>query len=232
MSTSKLQIAVGNMLYKTFPHMNIRENHRPDWLLSENLTRLELDYYIEDIKTAFEIQGDQHYKYVPYFHKDHDDYLKRLSYDKTKKDLCYGAGVNLIEICTLLDAIVAINELDRKYNIITEPGVVIYIAQPIPDSNPCRWGCEYIHSNHQLNIYAKNALRNLSKLEDNEIRELHVYFSRLSKFCENNQGLKKRAFFFDFYYLDEDMQGILKDELMQFGFELIPIKIRNSVKYP
>jgi hypothetical protein len=68
MSTSKLQQEVGNLLDREFPQYRIRENYRPDWLLSSNITKLELDFYIEELKIGVEVQGEQHYKFVEFFH--------------------------------------------------------------------------------------------------------------------------------------------------------------------
>lgn len=114
MATSKLQIAVGNLLDKTFPEYRIRENYRPEWLRSSSLTKLELDFFIEELKIGFEIQGAQHYQYVPFFHGSYDNYEKRKQYDTEKKDLCYGQGVRLIEIFTLTDAIVHIKTIEDE----------------------------------------------------------------------------------------------------------------------
>jgi hypothetical protein len=111
MATSKLQIAVGDMLDNTFPQYHIHENCRPDWMLSSNLTKLELDFYIEEIKVAFEIQGAQHYQFVEFFHGTYEKFEQRKQYDQEKRDLCYGAGIKLFEIDTLMDAIIRIGEI-------------------------------------------------------------------------------------------------------------------------
>lgn len=114
MSTSKLQAAVGDLLDKTFPHFSVRENYRPDWLLSSNLTRLELDFYIDELNIAFEIQGRQHYEYTPFFHSSPEDFKKRKQYDDEKRDLCYGHGVRLIEIDAFTDACIVIREIESN----------------------------------------------------------------------------------------------------------------------
>lgn len=117
MATSKLQRNVGDMLDKTFPQYRIRENYRPDWLISSNGTKLELDFYVEEIRVALEVQGDQHFGFIEFFHGDKDGFEKRKLYDQQKKDLCHGAGVKLIEICTETDAIVTIRNLSERYNV-------------------------------------------------------------------------------------------------------------------
>lgn len=111
MATSKLQIEVGDLLDRTFPEYRIRENYRPDWLMSSNLTKLELDFYIEELKIAFEVQGKQHYEFTPFFFNTIADFEKRKQYDSEKRDLCYGAGIKLIEVDSLLDAELEIDKI-------------------------------------------------------------------------------------------------------------------------
>ena len=123
MATSKLQIAVGDLLDKRFPQFHVRENYRPDWLMSSNLTKLELDFYVEELKIAFEIQGAQHIEFVPFFHGSRLNFEKRKLYDQEKKDLCYGRGVQLIELFSLMDALIEVNKIEEyvlENEIITE----------------------------------------------------------------------------------------------------------------
>lgn len=115
MATSKLQRRLGDMLDANFPQFHIKENHRPDWLISSDKTKLELDFYIEELKIAFEVQGAQHYQFTPLFHRDMNGFEKRLRLDQEKKDLCYGRGIRLIEIFTETDAIIAVKEIIEKH---------------------------------------------------------------------------------------------------------------------
>ena len=115
MSTSKLQIIVGDRLDQDLPEFRIRENYRPDWLISSDNTRLELDFFIEETLIAFEVQGEQHYKFVPFFHKSEDDFRKHQLRDQQKRDLCEGKGIKLIEIFTEIDVIIAIKNIREKH---------------------------------------------------------------------------------------------------------------------
>lgn len=106
MATSKLQEYTKTSLLKALSdyEVEIIENSRPYWLLSsDKLTKMELDLFIPKLNLAFEIQGEQHFKYIPYFHKDENDFKRRLMLDQEKKDLCYGKGIQLIEICCEMD---------------------------------------------------------------------------------------------------------------------------------
>jgi hypothetical protein len=98
MSTSKLQRRVSELLSIHLGQFTIRENIRPDWLLGPNGERLELDFYIEELGIAIEVQGQQHYVYVPYFHGDYDGFRRRLILDRTKKEICEEFDIRLVEI--------------------------------------------------------------------------------------------------------------------------------------
>jgi hypothetical protein len=115
MATSKLQRKFGDMLDSDFPQFRIRENYRPDWLISSDGTHLELDFFVEEIKMAFEVQGGQHFEYIPFFHKDEADFKKRRRHDAEKRTLCYGQRVKLIEICTETDALIAIKNIQERH---------------------------------------------------------------------------------------------------------------------
>ncbi len=114
MATSKLQRQFGNMLDKRLPEYRIRENYRPDWMISSDKSRLELDFYIEELKIAFEVQGVQHYQFIEHFHGTYENFEKRRRLDQEKCELCYGRGVRLIEIFTLTDAEIAIKDIEAS----------------------------------------------------------------------------------------------------------------------
>lgn len=72
---------------------------RPDFL-KNNVTgmNLELDIYNEELKLAIEFNGQQHYKYVPFFHKNYEHFLNQKYRDEIKKMLCKQNNIHLIEI--------------------------------------------------------------------------------------------------------------------------------------
>lgn len=59
---------------------------------------LELDCYNEKLKLAVEYNGQQHYKYIPYFHKSRDSFYNQKYRDKIKRDICKDKGITLIEV--------------------------------------------------------------------------------------------------------------------------------------
>ena len=72
---------------------------RPD-MLKNNVTghNLELDLYNEDLQLGIEYSGAQHYKYIPFFHKNYEHFLNQKYRDEIKKMLCEKNGIQLIEI--------------------------------------------------------------------------------------------------------------------------------------
>lgn len=78
-------------------------------------TKLSLDFYNANKKVAIEVQGDQHTKYVPYFHGGHKvNYLSQLQRDNDKLKFCDINGIKLVEIYSndIID-----EKLFRKYEV-------------------------------------------------------------------------------------------------------------------
>jgi len=96
---SKLEVAtrnaLENILKKPFPKI------RPDFLrnpVTGGNFNLELDCFNKDLMLGVEINGAQHYKYIPYFHKNHEAFLNQKYRDELKKHMCKDNGINLIEV--------------------------------------------------------------------------------------------------------------------------------------
>jgi hypothetical protein len=90
---------------------------RPDWLLNiETGRNLELDGYNEELALAFEVQGRQHYEYVPHFHKNGvSDLQKQLKHDKQKLLACEKRGIRLVVVPPLSDEDAIHAFLDRQF---------------------------------------------------------------------------------------------------------------------
>lgn len=104
--TSKLEKYLSNELYTRFGHYSIRQNYRPDWMEG-----LELDFYIDELKIAAEVQGQQHYGFVEYFHKTQDKFEAQKKRDERKKFICRERKINLFEIFTEKDADIFIGKI-------------------------------------------------------------------------------------------------------------------------
>lgn len=74
---------------------------RPDFLknpVTGNNFNLELDCYNSELKIAVEYNGAQHYKYIPYFHKNKEAFLNQKYRDDMKRRICQEQGILLIEV--------------------------------------------------------------------------------------------------------------------------------------
>ena len=74
---------------------------RPDFLqnpVTGGRYNLELDCYEESLRLAVEYNGVQHYKFVPYFHKNKEAFYNQKYRDDMKRRLCKDNRVNLIEV--------------------------------------------------------------------------------------------------------------------------------------
>jgi hypothetical protein len=72
---------------------------RPDWLRNPRTGRnLECDMYNDDLKLCIEYSGEQHYNYVPRFHKSPADLVAQKDRDAIKRELCAKNGVKIITI--------------------------------------------------------------------------------------------------------------------------------------
>lgn len=76
-------------------------NQRPDFLrnpVTGGNYNLELDCYDSDLRLAVEYNGVQHYRYIPYFHKNKESFLNQKYRDELKRRMCRENGVTLIEV--------------------------------------------------------------------------------------------------------------------------------------
>ncbi len=69
-------------------------------MLKNNVTghNLELDLYNDELKLGIEYSGVQHYKFVPFFHKNYEHFLTQKYRDEIKRMLCEKNDIKLIEI--------------------------------------------------------------------------------------------------------------------------------------
>jgi hypothetical protein len=57
---------------------------------------LYLDFFIPNVKIGVEVHGQQHYKYVPFFHKSKAGFLHAQARDRTKAEWCELNDIELI----------------------------------------------------------------------------------------------------------------------------------------
>jgi hypothetical protein len=71
---------------------------RPEWLLNSRGNRMELDGFSDGLGTAFEHQGEHHYRRLPHFQRRKESLATRQSDDARKRELCKQRGISLLEI--------------------------------------------------------------------------------------------------------------------------------------
>lgn len=59
---------------------------------------LYLDFYVPLKKTCFEVHGEQHYKFVPFYHNTILNFLKAQKRDRDKKEWCEINNIEYIEL--------------------------------------------------------------------------------------------------------------------------------------
>ena len=61
-------------------------------------TKMTLDFYNANKKIAIEVQGEQHTKYVPFFHGRRGNFASQLRRDERKLAFCELNKIKLVEI--------------------------------------------------------------------------------------------------------------------------------------
>ena len=88
---SKCEDALRSHVRHCFRGWRVCFNHRPNWLAG-----LEVDVLIPELKLAFEMNGRQHYQFVPHFHGDEKGFAYQQERDRDKARLCAENGVTLV----------------------------------------------------------------------------------------------------------------------------------------
>lgn len=186
----------------------IYENTRPDWLLGN-----ELDFYLPEIDIAIEIQGNQHYIFVPYFHGTYDKFIDQLHRDRAKKYLCEKKGIKLYEICTEIEADVLIVELKNKIENKKESIFDYYFTDPLPGNGHLK--------SQSVDRMAINTVKQIRKIEinkNNNFKKSLKMFARLIRWCNRENRTIQDKFLLDFYNKNKneiDERVIQQNESME-----------------
>jgi hypothetical protein len=115
---SKGELECKQVLESTFGKKFIKI--RPKFLMNTETGKpLELDLYNPELKIAVEYSGEQHYRYIPYFHKTYNHFIKQQERDELKRELCKKNDICLIEVPYNVENIknFLINELKKNNKI-------------------------------------------------------------------------------------------------------------------
>jgi very-short-patch-repair endonuclease len=82
------------MLRRKFPSI------KPEWLINPKTgRRLEIDCYCKERRLGVEIDGEQHHRYIPYFHKKgYGEFEAMQERDMMKNVLIKKRGIHLIRL--------------------------------------------------------------------------------------------------------------------------------------
>ena len=90
---SEYHLAARKLLVELYPTLVILEEVLIPIRRSQNAY---LDFYLPLRKMAIEVQGESHFKYIPYFHHTLNAYMKARRRDEEKKEFCDINGISLI----------------------------------------------------------------------------------------------------------------------------------------
>lgn len=94
-SKSSLHMLCRELLKEVYPTVPILEEVPINPLRGKTLY---LDFYIKLLNLAIEVNGEQHYKFTPHFHKTPASFVLYKQNEQMKKDWCTKNGIKLIEL--------------------------------------------------------------------------------------------------------------------------------------
>lgn len=95
---SKLEVATRQALREIFNRPFNKS--RPDFLrnpVTKNFN-MEIDCFEEELRLGVEVQGRQHYEFVPYFHRTKADFQNQQYRDELKRRMCKDNRIILVEV--------------------------------------------------------------------------------------------------------------------------------------
>lgn len=92
---SSLHLMARSLLVEHFPTLQILEEVPINLRKSEILY---LDFYLPLKKICFEVHGEQHYKFVAFYHSNMLNFLKAQKRDREKKEWCDINNIQYIEL--------------------------------------------------------------------------------------------------------------------------------------
>ena len=92
---SSLHLDTRDILKTIYPTMQILEEVAIPLRRSETLY---LDFYIPLLKKTIEVHGEQHYKFVPFYHSTTLGFIKHKKRDQEKKEWCEINNIEYIEL--------------------------------------------------------------------------------------------------------------------------------------
>lgn len=92
---SSLHLLARKLISDVFPTLQILEEVPIPLRKSETLY---LDFYLPLKKLCIEVHGEQHYKFVPFYHNNMMSFLKSQKRDREKQEWCSNNSISYIEL--------------------------------------------------------------------------------------------------------------------------------------
>lgn len=88
-------IRARQLLHELFPTLQILEEVS---IPVRSKEVLYLDFYLPLLKTCIEVHGEQHYKFIPFYHTTKLNFLKAKKRDNEKKEWCEKNNITYVEL--------------------------------------------------------------------------------------------------------------------------------------
>lgn len=92
---SSLHIMARDLIKKIYPTMQLLEEVT---IYTHKNEVSYLDFYIPLIRKCVEVHGEQHYKYISFYHSSPLGFLKAQKKDREKKEWCNINNIALVEL--------------------------------------------------------------------------------------------------------------------------------------
>ena len=92
---SSYHLSARSAIIKRFPTLQVLEEVPIPLRKSETLY---LDFYLPLKKICFEVHGEQHYKFIPFYHNTVLNFLKAQKRDKEKQEWCEINNIKYVEL--------------------------------------------------------------------------------------------------------------------------------------
>lgn len=93
---SEAQFKCYELLKEIFPYQIIKQNY---YVKYKN-QKLYIDFYIPCLNLAVEVDGEQHTKYVAFFHQSVGDFFSQKRRDRIKEEWAEENNITLLRIAT------------------------------------------------------------------------------------------------------------------------------------
>ena len=97
-SKSSMEIFIEQLLAEIIGRENFYTQYTWDWLISDKNKHMWADFYIPNINTVIEYDGQQHYEFCNFFYKTKEQFDEQKSRDKLKERLLLEHNIKLIRI--------------------------------------------------------------------------------------------------------------------------------------